>query len=410
MISGRRDSTIVTASRVVVIGADTHLDTIHLAVLADTGKPLGDAEFPTRPAGYYVAIKWAQSFGAVMVAGVEGTSSYGAGFTRVLQEADIEVVEVNRPDRAARRRHGKSDPLDAYAAARTALAGHGLAAPKDERATALSALLIARRGAVKARTAAINQIKALLVTAPAELRERYRRYATTLTLVRALARCRPSAHDDPTTVAVVTGCKALAQRVEYLDRQIKDLTAQLDTMVASLNPGLRAAHGLGPDTAAQLLITAGMNPHRLRSEAAFAALCGTAPVPASSGKTTRHRLSRGGDRSANNALYRIALVRMSNDPRTRAYVARQTANKRSKTEILRLLKRAIAREVFRLLTQPCAIDDYSDLRPARQAKNITLTAAADHFGVWPNAISRLERGLKRDDTLANDYRTWLSAA
>jgi len=177
-----------------------------------------------------------------------------------------------------------------------------------------------------------------------------------------------------------------------------------------MNPGLRAAHGVGPDTAAALLITAGMNPHRLRSEAAFAALCGAAPVPASSGKTTRHRLSRGGDRTANNALYRIALVRMSNDPRTRDYVARQTANGRSKIEIIRLLKRAVAREVFRLLSQPCAIDDYSDLRPARQAKNITLTTVANHLDVWPNDISRLERGLKRDDTLAANYREYLSAA
>jgi transposase len=399
----------VTSIPEIVIGADTHLDTVHLAVLTDTGKPLGDAEFPTTPAGYDAAVEWAQIFGTVIVAGVEGTASYGAGFTRALQQAGIEVVEVNRPDRAARRRRGKSDPLDAYAAARSALGGHRLAAPKDERTTALAALLIARRGAVKARTAATNQIKALLVTAPAELRERYRRH-TTIALVNALARCRPATHTDPTSIAVLTAAKALACRAQFLGRQERELTEQVHTLVNSINPALRAAHGVGPDTAAQLLITAGMNPHRLRSEAAFAALCGAAPVPASSGKTTRHRLSRGGDRSANNALYRIALVRMSSDARTRDYVTRQIGKGRSKTEILRLLKRAIAREVFRLLTAPCAIDDYSDLRPARQAKNITLTAVANHFGIWPNDISRLERGLKRDDALATNYRTWLSAA
>jgi hypothetical protein len=139
-------------------------------------------------------------------------------------------------------------------------------------------------------------------------------------------------------------------------------------------------------------------------------LCGTAPIPASSGKTNRHRLSRGGDRAANNALHRIALVRMSSDERTRAYVQAQLAKGRSKLDILRLLKRAIAREIFRLLTQPCTVDDYSDLRPARQAKNITLATAADHFGLWPIDISRLERGLKRNDTLADNYRTWLTAA
>ncbi|WP_440971608.1 IS110 family transposase [Mycobacterium paragordonae] len=399
----------MTPTRIIVIGADTHLDTIHLAALSDTGKPLGDAEFPTRPTGYYIAVKWAQSFGTVMVAGVEGTNSYGAGLTRALQDAGIDVVEVNRPDRAARRRRGKSDPIDAYAAARTALSGHGVAAPKDARTTALSALLTARRGAVKSQTATTNQIQSLLVTAPVELRERYRRH-TTRGLIKALAGCRPSAHADPTTTAVLTALKALAYRAQFLQRQEQELTEQIHSLVQQLNPGLLATHGIGPDTAAALLITAGLNPHRLHSEAAFAALCGTAPLPASSGKTTRHRLSRSGDRSANSALYRVALVRMSNDPRTRDFVARQTANGRSKIEILRLLKRAIAREVFRLLTQPCAIDDYSDLRPARQAKNITLTSVAEHFGVWPNDISRLERGLKRNDTLAADYRQYLNAA
>jgi transposase len=397
----------VTASRAVVIGADTHLDTVHLAALSPTGAPVADAKFPARPAGYYLAVKWAQSFGVVLRAGVEGTSSYGAGLTRALQDAGIEVAEINRSDRAGRRRQGKSDPLDAYAAARAALAGHGLAEPKDQDTSALRAILTARRGAVKARTAAINQIKSLLITTPAELRERYRRHTTT-TLIRALARCRPAAHDDSTTVAVLIGCKALAQRIMFLEDQDRTLTAELDRLVTAVNPGLRAAYGVGPDTAAQLIITAGTNPHRLHSEAAFAMLCGTAPIPASSGKTNRHRLSRGGDRAANNALHRIALVRMSSDERTRAYVQAQLAKGRSKLDILRLLKRAIAREAFRLLTQPCTVDDYSDLRPARQAKNITLSIVADHFSVWPNDISRLERGLKRDDTLAANYRLWLN--
>ena len=408
-VAGRRDTTIVTASRAVVIGADTHLDTIHLAALTDTGQPLADAQFPTRPAGYYLAVAWARSFGMVLRAGVEGTSSYGAGLTRALQDAGIEVAEINRCDRAGRRRQGKSDPLDAYAAARVALAGHGLAVPKDEHTTALRALLTARRGAIKARTAAINQIKSLLITAPAELRERYRRHTTT-TLIRALTRCRPTAHDDPTTIAVLIGCKALAQRIVFLEDQDRVMTAELDRLVTTINPGLRAAYGVGPDTAAQLIITAGTNPHRLRSEAAFAMLCGTAPIPASSGKTSRYRLSRGGDRAANAALHRIALVRMSSDERTRCYVKVQLAKGRSKLDILRLLKRAIAREIFRLLTQPCAVDDYSDLRPARQAKHITLSTVADHFDVWPIDISRLERGLKRNDTLATNYRHWLRAA
>lgn len=399
----------MTASARVVIGADTHLDTIHLAVITDTGKPLADSEFPTTPTGYQELLTWALSFGAILIAGVEGTSSYGAGLTRVLHDAGVEVVEVSRPDRAARRRQGKSDPLDAYAAARAALAGHGTAAPKDASTAALRALLTARRGAVKAHTAATNQLHALLVTGPAEVRERYR-HLTTPALVAALARCRPKTQHDPTTIAVLTAAKALAQRAVFLDQQKKDLTEQLDTLVRQINPALRAAHGVGTDTAAQLLVTAGANPHRFRNEASFAALCGAAPVPASSGKITRHRLSRGGDRAANNSLYRIALVRMSAHPQTRAYVERQLANGRTKKEILRLLKRAIAREVFKLLTRPVPVDDYGDLRPARQARNLTLATVATHFGVPTITISRIERGCQRNDTLVNDYRQWLTAA
>jgi transposase len=398
----------VTSRRRVVIGIDTHLETIHLAAITDTGQPLSDAEFRTNPTGYWAAICWARSFGEILTVAVEGTSSYGAGITAALQANDIHVVEVNRPDRSARRRRGKTDPLDAYSAARTALAGHGLAVPKDPHTGALKALMTARRGAVKARTAAISQIHDLLVTAPAELRERYRRHPSTLQLVRALARCRPHTHDDPTAVAVLTACKSLAQRIELLDRQDRELTEQIDTLVTTINPALRAAFGVGPITAAQLLITAGLNTHRLRSEAAFARLTGVAPIPASSGKTNRHRLSRGGDRAANNALHHIALVRWSHDPTTRDYANRQLAAGRTKKDILRLLKRAIAREMFKHLTAPCPIDDYSDLRPTRQARNITLTTAANHFGVWPTTISRLERGLSRDDTLAHRYRQWLN--
>ena len=399
----------MTASPRVVIGADTHLDSHHLAVITDTGKPLADTEFPTSQTGYDDAVRWAQSFGAIMIAGVEGTSSYGAGLTRVLQAAGIEVAEVSRPDRAARRRQGKSDPLDAYTAARTALAGDRLAVPKDACTSALRALLSARRSAVKAHTAATNQIHALLVTAPAELRDRYRRHNTNA-LVKALARCRPATHNDATTVAVLTAAKALAQRAEFLAHQKQDLTAHLDILVRQINPALRSAYGVGADTAAQLLATAGTNPHRLRNEASFAALCGAAPVPASSGKITRHRLSRGGDRAANNALHRIALVRMSAHPQTRDYVQRQVANGRSKKEILRLLKRAIAREMFRLLTRPAPVDDYRDLRPARQAKHITLATVATHFGVPVITVSRLERGHQRNEALANHYRRWLIAA
>jgi hypothetical protein len=341
--------------------------------------------------------------------GVEGTASYGAGFTRALTVAGIEVVEVTRAVKSTRRLKGKSDPLDAYSAARTALAGDGLATPKDDATAGLRALQIARRSAVKHRTAVINQLKAMLVSAPDTVREKYRGL-TTLKLIEAIARCRPDALADPWAQSVLLAAKMLAQRVQFLETQANTLETQIDTWVTEANPGLRAAYGVGADTAAQLLITAGANPHRLRSEAAFAALCGAAPVPASSGKTSRHRLSRGGDRAANNALFRIALVRMSNHQPTKNYVQRQQALGHTRMEILRKLKRAIAREIFKLLTRQIAVPDYADLRPTRQSKNITVTAAANHFGIWPTVISRIERGLQRDDTFADTYRNWLKAA
>lgn len=399
----------MTESVLIVAGADTHADTIHVAAITVTGAQAGDGEFPTTRAGYAAAIRFLTSFGQIERIGVEGTASYGAGFTRALTAAGIEVVEVTRAVKSTRRLKGKSDPLDAYSAARTALAGDGLAIPKDDTTAGLRALHIARRSAVKHRTAAINQIKAMLISAPDAVREKYCGL-TTLKLIEAIARCRPDALTEPWAQSVLTAAKMLAQRVQFLETQAETLKAQIDALVTQTNPGLRAAYGVGPDTAAQLLITAGANPHRLHSEAAFAALCGAAPVPASSGKTNRHRLSRGGDRAANNALFRIALVRMSNHQPTKDYVQRQLAKGHTRMEILRKLKRAIAREMFKLLTRQIAVPEYADLRPARQAKNITVTAAANHFGLWPTVISRIERGLQRHDTFADTYRTWLKAA
>lgn len=390
----------------VVAGIDPHADTIHVAVITTTGKPVMDSEFATTPEGYRQALTFLVAAGEVERVGVEGAAGYGAGITRALGSAGLKVVEVARPTRADRRRAGKSDQLDAYHAARSVLAGR-LSPVKDPTIEGLRALHLARRSAVKARTATMNQIVSLLVMAPAALREKFRRLKGQR-LVTTLIRTRNPL--DPTAADTLMALKVLADRHRHLTGQIDQLTTRIDPLVSAAHPALRAAHGVGPDTAAQLLITAGNNPDRLTNEAAFAALCGVAPVPASSGKTSRHRLSRGGDRAANNALYRIALVRMASDPLTKAYLARQTARGRSKLEIIRMLKRAIAREIFRLLTRPAAVPDYDDLRPARQAKNITLTTAAAHFGLWPTTISRIERGQQRDDTLAQRYRDWLLTA
>lgn len=392
----------------VVGGADTHADTIHVAAIDTLGRELDDQEFPTTPNGYRSALRFLADLGVVTVIGIEGTSSYGAGFTVAAREAGITVREVIRPERTVRRMRGKSDPIDAYQAARAVLSGRATAAPKDGHVEALRALHNARKSAIKARTAAMNQIHHMLITAPVAVREKYRPLKEK-PLVTALTSSRP-AGQDPTTTAVLSALKMLAKRHQFLTGQANDLEDQIRDLTRAANPHLMSLRGVGPNTAAQLLITAGGNPDRMRTEASFAALCGTAPVPASSGKTTRHRLSRGGDRAANCALHTIALVRMSCDPRTRTYVAAQRDKGRDDTEILRLLKRAIAREVFKSLTRGLTAPDLEDLRPARQAKNITLTAAATAMGTYPSKLLRTERGTYPDYELAQRYREWLKAA
>ncbi len=243
----RRDTIILTESALIVAGADTHADTIHVAAISATGAAIGDREFPTIRTGYAAAITFLTSLGQVQRIGVEGTASYGAGFTRALTAAGIEVVEVTRAVKSTRRLKGKSDPLDAYSAARTALAGDGLATPKNDITAGLRALHIARRSAIKHRTAVINQIKAMLVSAPDSVREKYRG-STILKLIEALARCRPDAQSEPWAQSVLTAAKMLAQRVQFLETQAEALEAQIDTFVTEANPGLRAAYGVGPDT------------------------------------------------------------------------------------------------------------------------------------------------------------------
>ena len=400
----------------VIGGVDTHADTIHVALCSVLGRDLVDQEFATTPAGYADAIEFLSSHGAIHRVGIEGTSSYGVGLTRAARAAGLEVTEVNRPDRAERRRIGKSDPIDAYQAAHAVLSGRATSAPKTEQIDALRALHVARRSAVKARTAAMNQIHQLLVTAPAATREKYRALKEDA-LVSALARCRPTTGTtgDLSSKMVLTALKAIAQRHEYLSTQADELRREITVLVHAANPGLLATHGVGPDTAAQLLITAGGNPDRLSTEASFAALCGTAPVPASSGKITRHRLARGGDRAANSALHTIALVRMSSGhPQTKAFVARHRhpthGKQRTSKEILRMLKRAIAREIFKHLTRPVTVPAIDDLRDTRRAKNITTTRAATALGVWPATISQIEHGTRRNDDFAHRYREWLLTA
>jgi transposase len=341
--------TIVEDVRIITGGVDTHADTHVAAALDSIGGLLGVREFPATAPGYAGLLGWLSGFGAVALVGVEGTGSYGAGLARHLCAAGVRVVEVDRPDRQDRHRGGKSDPLDAISAARAALCGRAAGAPRgrDGQVEAIRALMVARRSARAERTRAINQARALLVTGPEELRARFAGHSAAR-LAAGLAALRPRPGDVP-GYATRVALAELGRRGRFLDAQIERLDELIVPLVAASAPGLLARHGVGPVTAALLLIAAGDHPARLRSEAAWAHLCGTAPIPASSGKVTRRRLNRGGDRQANHALWQIVITRMSSHPATRAYVARRTAEGRSKKEIIRCLKRYVAREVYHFL-------------------------------------------------------------
>jgi len=340
--------------REVTGGVDTHKDTHTAAALDPTGQTLRVAQFATTAEGYTSLLSWLRSFGTLVLVGIEGTGVYGAGLAMHLHLAGIRMVEIDRPDRKTRRWQGKSDPVDAEAAARAAQAGRATGIPKRRNSNleALRALRVARRSAISARAAAQRRMKALVVTAPDALRATLRGRGDRQ-LVTVCAAKRPDRSDtaNPAT-ATALALRCLARRHQQLTLEIDELDALIIPLVETINPTLRALLGVGPDVAGQLLITAGANPERLHSEAAFAMLCGAAPLPASSGRTHRHRLNRGGDRQANSALYRIVLCRLRWDPRTRAYVAKRTAQGMSKPEIIRCLKRYVAREVYTALLTP----------------------------------------------------------
>jgi transposase len=336
---------------VITLGVDTHKDT-HVAVALDgLGRRLGTLSVPAIPAGYENLVNWARGFGPLERAGVEGTGSFGAGLTRFLQEAEgTKVFEVIRPKRRDQYRSGKSDPIDAEAAARSVLAGTAIGQPKDAdgEVEMIRTLRITRRSALKARAQAANQIQALLVTAPEGLKSELCELSTAR-LIEKASRLRPGATLSDVEAATKFALRSVARRYQHLSKEISELDERLNRLVSEVAPQLVAVEGIGTDTAASLLIAAGDNPERLKNEAAFAHLCGAAPIPASSGKTVRHRLNRHGDRDANRALYVIAICRMSCDKRTRAYVERRTKEGKSKKEIIRCLKRYIAREVYRIL-------------------------------------------------------------
>jgi transposase len=333
----------------VILGVDTHAQ-VHVAVLLDQlGRLLGTLAVPTTGVGYQQLLAWARRHGQLTRAGVEGTGTYGAGLARHLTQAGVQVIEVDRPNRQRRRRRGKSDPTDAEAAARAVLAGEATATAKTRSGIveAIRVLRVARTSAVKARTQTANQLRDLLVTAPEPLRAQLYPLSTAKRVALLVAQP-PAGGLDPTS-ATRRALWHLARRYQTLTAELDALNAELAALTRHAAPRLLARYGVGVETAGKLLVAAGDNPDRLHSEAALAALCGASPVEASSGKIVRHRLNRGGDRQANNALWVIAVTRLRDDQRTRAYAERRTKQGKSPKDIMRCLKRYLARELFPLL-------------------------------------------------------------
>ena len=353
----------MVASTVVIGGVDTHADTHTLAAIDAQGRLLGTTTVPATRAGTRQALAWLTSHGQVDRVGVEGTGSYGAQLARYLTAQAMEVVEVDRADRKQRRRQGKSDPLDAEAAARAVLAGTAATTPKTRTGPveSLRALKATKRAAMKAMVAARCALVQLVITAPQPVREQLHGLTGTAR-VNACARLRPDrARLREPDQAVKLALRRTARRCQHLAEEIAEADADIKALVVYTAPRLLDHFGVGPDTASQLLITAGDNPERIRSQASFAALCGVNPLPASSGRTDRHRLNRGGDRHANEALWRIIMVRLSHDPATQAYRDRRREQNLKNPEIIRCLKRYLVRELLPTiraeLARTTAIDD-----------------------------------------------------
>lgn len=333
----------------VIIGVDTHEASHTLCLVsARTGALVGEHVLPANRSGYRQALSLARRSARRRLWALEGTGSYGAGLARFLAGRGERVLEVERPRREGGQSRAKSDPLDALRAARAVIAGAASASPRACGAReALRVLLTTREGAVSVRRGGLNELRALVVCAPEALRERLRGRSPNA-LVHACLALRPRAEQEPELRATRLALRSCAQRVRSASREAATLEREIALQVEALAPVLLRLHGVGPISAGFVLI-AWSHPGRLRSEAAFARLAGAAPIEASSGKTVRHRLDRGGDRRLNRALHTILLCRRRSDPRTRAYIARRVSEGKSEREAVRCLKRYLARHLFRLL-------------------------------------------------------------
>ena len=358
-------TTIAEDDRRVIAGVDTHKDFHVVVVLDEQGRKLDTATFVATPRGYRELTRWVTDFGEVLAIGVEGTSSWGAGLCRHLRERGLNVIEVNQPDRHRRRRKGKSDRLDAEWAARAVLAGDATARPKagDGPVEALRQIRVARTGAMKARTAAANQLHSVCDTAPDAIRAQLRGLSTRRQITIA-SRYRPGDVLTPSGAAK-RALVTIARRWSALDAEIRELDRAIKTILDTIAAPLLARPGLGYETVGALLCTAGDNPDRLGSEASLAALCGTSPVPIATGKSNRKRLNRAGDRNANSALWTVVMFRLRHrHPPTMAYLERRIAEGHSKRDTIRCLKRFIVREIF------ADIQSITTVHPARSPLEI----------------------------------------
>lgn len=344
----------------VIGGVDTHKRTHYAATIDDNGRRVGHQQFAADSAGYAALLAWMRDQGRIVAIGVESTGSFGATLTRFLLDAGEHVVEVNKPNRQARHMEGKSDRLDAEQIARSVLASTGVATPKAKSGPVevIRTLRVARASAIRARTQAFNNLFGTMIGAPSSVRDELVEL-TKRTFVNRCLDQEPETEDlleliDEPERLVVASVKLtlrnLARRWRTLDGEVQALSRQIEAVVSHVAPELVQLFGVSSELAGQFLVTVGDNTDRIRNEAAFAKLCGVSPKPASSGqKSGRHRLNRGGDRAANSALYIVAIVRLRHHQPTRDYVERRTAEGLSKREIIRCLKRYIAREVFAAL-------------------------------------------------------------
>jgi transposase len=393
----------------VVGGVDTH-KSLHVAAVVDAvGRLLGSQSFPATTSGFEVMLRWMQGFGCLDRVGIEGTGSYGASLSEFLRRHEVKTIEVNRPNRQLRRQRGKTDFIDAELAARAALNGEADATPKDRSRIvgSIRALRVALTSTRDSRTRVANQMHSIVIAGPEVLRSSLLEL-TAEERAHVCARFRPGVLCD-STQGTKAALKTLGIQYEQLSSHLDWLRQQIDDLVIQANVALVSASGVGVDVASILLVAAGDNPERLKSESAFAALCGVSPVNASSGKRTRRRLNRGGNRQANHALWRIVLVRLSNDEATRSYMKRRIAEGKSRREVVRCLKRYVAREIFTLLTNPPAVHRGGELRQLRTDMKLSIKDAADGVGVTRQKLLAVEHERQFDATFSARYFDWLNS-